>query len=544
MFEHVAISNMVSSLMAMADTGAFAGERLYNGIELPEQWPPNYDELTREPMVAPYLDSPPEVIRIDVGRQLFVDDFLIQSTTLDRTFHRPKMYPENPIFRAAPYSGGVWYDSQDSTFKMWYNLRGGVGYATSKDGIHWEKPSLDVSEGTNVVINHTTILEPKSPVRCDTTCVWIDYSDSDPGRRYKCFVTYEWPNNTNDFFLSLLYSPDGIHWTGPVATGWRLVGDHTNAHYNPFRNVWVANIRYTWRGNRSRAYMEHPDPATLTEQAKSAIEDEVVHWIGADRLDPHNPRPIHAHISPQLYHFDAIAYESVMLGFFTVHQGPTNEECHRLGIPKRNEVLLGYSRDGYHFHRPDRRPFIGVREEDNAWNWGNVQSASGNCLVVGDQLYFYCNGTGRGENSGRNAGLAILRRDGFASMNSIKDEGRLTTRLVQFNGKYLFLNTNCEQGKLHVEALDKDGKVIAPFSKENCVPISVDETLQAVSWEGAEDISELAGKPVRFRFHLRLGQLYSFWVSPDESGASHGCVGAGGPGYTGVKDTVGKKAYR
>ena len=52
----------------------------------------------------------------------------------------------------------------------------------------------------------------------------------------------------------------------------------------------------------------------------------------------------------------------------------------------------------------------------------------------------------------------------------------------------------------------------------------------------------LAGRPVRFRFHLRHGKLYSFWVSPDESGASRGYVAAGGPGFPGAVDTVGIQA--
>jgi len=34
---------------------ASAGETLYNGIVLPEQWPPKFDELTREPRPVPYL---------------------------------------------------------------------------------------------------------------------------------------------------------------------------------------------------------------------------------------------------------------------------------------------------------------------------------------------------------------------------------------------------------------------------------------------------------------------------------------------------------
>jgi hypothetical protein len=96
------------------------GETLYNGILLPEQWPPDYGGWTREPMPVPYLENPPEVINIDVGRQLFVDDFLIEETTLQRTFHQPTYYEGNPIIKpdrewehhgpapfAGPFSGGV-----------------------------------------------------------------------------------------------------------------------------------------------------------------------------------------------------------------------------------------------------------------------------------------------------------------------------------------------------------------------------------------------------------------------------------------------------
>ena len=41
--------------------------------------------------------------------------------------------------------------------------------------------------------------------------------------------------------------------------------------------------------------------------------------------------------------------------------------------------------------------------------------------------------------------------------------------------------------------------------------------------------------------HLRGGRLYAFWVSPAASGASHGYVAAGGPGFKGPTDTVGVK---
>src|SRR4051812_22153494 len=134
---------------APADEG---GEVLYNGIRLPSPWPPRIADVPREPVIPAYLTSPPAVIPIDVGRQLFVDDFVIATTTLTRTHHRPTYHAGNPVLTGGMvFSDGVWYDPVDKIFKMWYFAKGGTAYATSTDGISWEKPDLDVKKGTNLV---------------------------------------------------------------------------------------------------------------------------------------------------------------------------------------------------------------------------------------------------------------------------------------------------------------------------------------------------------------------------------------------------------
>ena len=141
---------------------------LYNGIRLARPWPPVRRSFPDKPLVPPYLLDPPDIIPIDVGRQLFVDDFLIAETSLVRTFHRAEYIAGNPVLRpttewekrdtyaertktrsnptAMVFSDGVFYDAQSRLFKMWY--MGGYSqntcYALSQDGIQWEKPSLDV----------------------------------------------------------------------------------------------------------------------------------------------------------------------------------------------------------------------------------------------------------------------------------------------------------------------------------------------------------------------------------------------------------------
>ncbi len=525
-----------------------AGETLYNGIVLPDEWPPKIDKLTNEPMPVPYLENRPEVVPIDVGRQLFVDDFLIEKTTLKRTYHQATLHPTNPVLKpdanrrwevsmndkpcAMVFSDGVWFDPSDNLFKMWYmgGYTRSVCYATSKDGISWDKPSLDIVPGTNIVLDGSR----------DSSMVWRDHQATDPEQRYKMLIVKQCRDGRNGVDMVIRYSPDGIRWSPPVAERWHG-GDRSTFFHNPFREKWVYSFRYDPKETgRSRMYLECTDLA----EGFRRMDELVRLWTCADRLDPRNPDPRLNKIPPQLYNLDAVAYESLVLGLFAVWQGDPASDL-KIRKEKRNEILLGFSRDGFHWHRPDRRPFVGVNESTGAWNWGNIQSAGGCCLVVGDELYFYV--SGRGEDRGKGActtGLAVLRRDGFASMDAGEETGTLTTRPLVFKGKYLFVNANAAGGELRVEVLDREGKPFPRMAKNRCLPITTDGTIQPIRWLEDADLGSVAGKPVRFRFHLTKGKLYSFWVSLEESGASQGYVAAGGPGFTRPKDTTGIAAYK
>ena len=539
-----------------------------NGIELPAEWPPVYSELTREPRPVPYLENPPSVIPIDIGRQLFVDDFLIEKTSLQRRFHTPE-YHEEPVIHpekpwenqrrgwfAAPFSGGAWYDPEDELFKMWYTAGwlASMCYATSKDGIHWEKPNLDVREGTNVVLH---------PVHgdqqyFDTNTVWLDHDAAAPNERFKYFATEmigESKEYKGKIDWNLVYrtSPDGIHWSEPIAEQ-EIGGDRTTAFYNPFRKMWVLSQRIGGHPvGRSRAYLEASTPVALMEATtpnfarqingvwKAVAEGESVLWTNADDLDPHHTDSKYADVPPQLYALDAAPYENLMIAYFSIWQGPENNVPGVL--QKRNDILLGFSRDGFHWDRPFRGRFISSTWDTESWRYGNVQSVAGGPLVVGDKLYFYFSGRSvpQGDSWDADAatGLAILRRDGFASMNAGNNTETLLTKPMTFKGKYLFVNVDCPNGELKVEVLKESGEPIEPYTLKNCSSISDDKTLVRVDW-GKNDLSRISETSVRFRFHLSNGSLFAFWISPDGSGASHGFVGAGGPGFTGPSDTIGK----
>ena len=133
-----------------------------------------------------------------------------------------------------------------------------------------------------------------------------------------------------------------------------------------------------------------------------------------------------------------------------------------------------------------------------------------------------------------------MRRDGFASMDTQDIPGQLTTRPIRFQGSRLFVNAHPGQGELRVEVLDEMNKVIEPFSRNNAIPMRADSTRAELRWKGNADLKGLAGKTIRFRFHLTGGSLYAFWVSTDGSGASNGHMAAGGPGLPDSRDILGK----
>lgn len=567
----ICLAFLASSLAGRSED---SGELLYNGIRLPAQWPPSGGEPTSwEPMEVPWAKEIPDVIPIDVGRQLFVDDFLVEQTTCTRRFHTAQKYEGNPVlkpeteeeleFKAKKnpkmdevdgqsaicgfFHGGAFYDPIEHTYKLWYaaGVRKSLALATSNNGFHW----------TRAAINNASHLLPAMPEGAGggDNCVWFD-AGAPVNERIKVLTNV---GTTHKLFT---LAADARTWSASVTAyqPWILgedkktfippanakpgevrVSDYCSFFYNPFRKVWCYSLKKTAPNPRARVryYAEAKDFMT-----RGAFENSVF-WVGADKLD--EPDPV-VKDPPQLYSLNAVAYESLMVGMFYIHLGPHNRICEQQKTPKLTELKVGFSRNGFHWARPDRRAFIAASRQEGTWDRGYLHSTAGIFFVDGDRLIFPyagCSGVApdgkRGMYTGTSIGIATLRRDGFASMDA-EGRGTLTTRKVKFSGKRLFVNVACPQGKFTAEVLDENDKVIAPFAAENCVPITADNTIQEVIWKSGGDLSSWAGKPVKFRFYLDNAQLYSFWVSRDESGASMGYVAAGGPGYPGVIDTVGK----
>lgn len=526
-------------------------EKLHNGIELPDQWPPRFREPgTAEVMEVPYLKRPPKTIPIDLGRQLFVDDFLIEKTTLQRTFHQAKKFEGNPVFKPETErelggstegergeqatlftgQGGLFYDPAEKLFKLFHvaGWRGPLSLATSTDMKTWTRRGQLLPEGLRW-------MGPKLVNGGSDNCVWLDLNAKNPAERLKyltCWLHVPKEHRPQGFMHSLHVS-DGKTFSDAVTTT-IAADDYCSFFYNPFREKWVFSIKKGTSRGRSRYYFESDD------FLKGADWEKSVFWTCTDKLDQPEPEGRYpgAGEAPQLYSLNAVAYESLMVGMHYIHRGPKNEICEKGKFPKLLDLELGFSRDGFHWDRPDRRGFIVGSRTEGSWDRAYLHGAAGVFAVLDDQLVFPYMGTSgiapsghRGMYTGGSIGLATLRRDGFASMDAGATGGVLTTRPVKFKGAHLFVNADSSKGELRAEVLDDKGAVLATSKL-----FTGNQTKQKLEWDGAADLSALAGKAVRFRFHLTTGQLYSFWVTSDASGASNGYLGAGGPGYPGVRD--------
>ena len=143
---------------------------------------PNVTEeqlIARRPAQPPYLSlgNATAPISIDYGRNLFVDDFLVEWTNATRVFHQAihrsvVLWPSAEeklvadieqnasgvprslrVHSARPFGGGVFFDDVRHRFVMHYrclwllsHARGRGCVAYSDDGVRWSRPQLDSNE--------------------------------------------------------------------------------------------------------------------------------------------------------------------------------------------------------------------------------------------------------------------------------------------------------------------------------------------------------------------------------------------------------------
>ena len=440
---------------------------------------------------------PAEPIEIGSRLELFVDDYLIEKTSGDaeQCLHKPQAQ-EVVLVTDKPWEGNTcaYYTifQDGDLYRMYYrgshaDVKGGkpahpevACYAESKDGIHWTKPSLGLVEfegstENNIVWNGTG------------THNFTPFKDPNPAcqpdAKYKALA------GASRGYKKGLYavkSPDGIHWTlmseEPVIT--KGAFDSQNlAFWDPTRNLYADFHRTFHEGVRAIMTCTSPD---------------FLQWTDPVRLEHPGTPPEHLYTNA-IRPYDRAPH--ILIGF------PTRF------LPKTQQVEPTFmsSRDGRTFRRwtealiPITAPEDRDGNRSNYMTWGLVQLPGNDreYSVYATEAYY------AGPDS--RVRRFTYRVDGFVSLRASAQGGQLVTKPVVFAGKKLVVNfVTRDQGSLRVELQDADGKPIPGFALADCAELRGDAIEQVVAWAAGSEVSPLAGKPIRLRFELKEGDLFSF----------------------------------
>lgn len=475
------------------------------------------------------------------GTELFIDDHLVESLEGTwRQLNQPIKHKDNPVLvkteaweEHAPGYGTVHYDAESKLFKMWYEgFRETDGtstallfYATSADGIRWDKPALDKATGANIV-QHPSI----QGFQCSG--IFLDDADPDPQRRYKMLFSCNPDGTDRTWMTSAAFSPDGIHWTPSELTP--LI---------PFSDTQICPLRDGKTG-RYVAFLRFGPPNTrLISRTES---EDFLHWspkitvLRRTRMDDVQ--------KTQFYQMAPLPYGDVYLGIVGAYHDESLKP-----IPKdkpwtdRQDLQLAFSRDSVVWKRVGGRGamhhadlnadrdwseatreavFLPYGKRDNEWDWGYVTPYyTPEPIIINDRIHFYYAGsdakhwwtwTGDPPKKDPNAtppikgvGLATMRRDGFVSINAGEAGGTMTTRSFVFLSDTLVLNADASEGTIIVEALDGEGNTIDGFGRETSIALTTDNVRHMLAWKGHDDLHQLQGQPIRLRFHLQRARVFS-----------------------------------
>lgn len=475
----------------------------------------------------------PSLAPIEVGnrKQLFIDRRFIQcSRGIELAVNPPEkagpvLLPETPWERKAVDLGYLSVEEDGGLCKMWYLSGGYLCYATSKDGIAWNRPVLNViefegSRRNNIVLKDAgeggLCLDPVAP----------------PNQRFKTLAAaaggHRSPlGSTYKGTLVLVTSPDGIHWKEE----YQVLPFHPDSQNNLF---WDERL------HKYVAYLRAWDPLRSVARCEIAREDILKQWLYTPTKKPYYlwsifpwgkdwPPAISTELPIVLacdekdgpcdvYTPNVRPYpyaEDVYLAFPSIfrHTAPPGSE--KIPMKGMLDVQMAVSRNGIFFDRLGRVPYLGFGLP------GQVDSHQLYCALGmirrGNQIYQYYSGCSVGHASSlrppqnRSAVLrAVQRLDGFVSANANYDGGEFSTPLLRFQGRQLRVNIDTSTGGTQVEVRNSLGLPVPGLELRNCPPIVANDVEHVVRWNQGDDISGLQGQPIQLRFQLRSTRLFAF----------------------------------
>jgi hypothetical protein len=454
----------------------------------------------------PALASGP--VEVGRDRQLFIDDYVIAKTKgVKLTLNQPTKYAGNPVLVAdKPWEKGsvavygtVLYDEQDKCFKMWYRAIDDTCYAcyaTSKDGIRWDKPVLGIKEHKGSTQNNIVLGKANPKFYLDGFAVIKEADEADPKRRYK-MLTY----NGGRRFAAMV-SPDGLHWSGPINPKQQDTGDVVSMYRDTGLGKYVALLKRRWVFNDKDGNQQKRRARLIS------LSEDFVKWSNPQwAIVPDKQDPFHTHF----YSHVAYMYQGLRIGYVTVFMKDT----------ELIDTQLCYSRDGASWHRyRERIPFLPCTK--GTFDAGMLLAGASGLVIRDGKIWIYYCGystdhAGRDQGGGKcknGIGLAHLRLDGFVSVDAGPNGGTLLTKPLIWRGNSLRINANAVKGQVRAELVDAKGKPIPGYDPAASLPFKGDSLNAPLRWKrGSPDA--LGGQAVSIRFHLTAASLYSFWLADD-----------------------------
>jgi tetratricopeptide (TPR) repeat protein len=470
----------------------------------------------------------------------------------ERRMHAPAKDSRNPLLKAdRGWEGGALFvnggpaaawDDRDQLFKIWYftytvTPKPGGGwvesfvpsFATSRDGVHWDKPALGQVERGGSRANN--LLDWPSQVPQGGTNVYLDARDPDPRRRYKSlFYSHRLSDPKSGRGLYVSFSPDGVHWH-----------DHPS---NPvLREVHDTHTIFGW-DEGSRKYIAYLRPRLEDSKVRvvgRSESEDFVHWSDPGlrvvlRPDAQDLSGTEFYGMP-VARFAAMFYGLVWVYHNTPHwpwpKGQVIPEEQLTGLEQTVDAQLVTSPDGFEWRREGGRASFLPTGGRGEWDDGMVYPTTP--IEVGDEVWIYYGGfnvrhtleslalmgkTGGGRPRGAGIGLARLRRDGFVSLHAGEGGAELSTAPVVLDGHSLLLNADAHGGSIRIEIQNPSGRAIPGLSLDECQPIRGDSVRLPVHWRGAASLTRLAGRTVRLRIEARQADLYGFGFPSDAAGSA------------------------
>ena len=464
---------------------------------------------------------------------LLLDSQIVASTTKAKLeLGTVQKFPANPLFAEEYFADppkrwearldnvypSVIYDDEAGVFKCWYKSfiydeasnsaslakrsqgaywagerEEGVLYATSSDGIRWQKPSLGIIDFEGSTANNLIMRRATHGIHAGG--VLKDAREPDPARRYK-FIH----RNARARRMATCFSPDGLHWSQPVVWDEHdAVGDcHNNAIWSPELERYICVTRGWSDGIRTVLRSESKDFLRWTEPA------EIMR--GADAHD-------------QIYSMPICRYRNLYIGFPSVfHKGDeTASDWDRV------DTELAISADSISWQRICAGVSLIPRGAGTypagEYDCGCIYAAAP--LLYEGKILIYYGGSNGLHNNWREgslnlATLEIDRYAGYIPLN-LQEKAIVETSPLSLTEGGMTINAELwPGGSIRAMLLDEGGSALSGFGLDDCEAITRGGLTCDLRWRG-RDAAGLAGLTVQIVFELQRAKLYALTATEDRA---------------------------